>query len=63
MQYDIIALPEDQWKGKTIPLTTRSDSWFERIGFDTCCYTNDDIGKKEVRLNLGYFFHREPRRR
>lgn len=35
---------------------------FELIGFDTCCYTNDDIGKKEVRLNFGYFFHREPRR-
>ena len=35
---------------------------FELIGFDTCCYTNDDIGKKEVRLNLGYFFHREPHR-
>ncbi len=35
---------------------------FELIGLDTCCYTNDDIGKKEVRLNLGYFFHREPRR-
>ena len=35
---------------------------FELIGFDTCCYTNDDIGMKEVRFNLGYFFHREPRR-
>ena len=35
---------------------------FELIGFDTCCYTNDDIGKKEVRLNFGYFFHKEPRR-
>ena len=35
---------------------------FELIGFDTCCYTNDDIGKKEVRLNLGYFFHKEPHR-
>ena len=35
---------------------------FELIGFDTGCYTNDDIGKKEVRLNLGYFFHKEPRR-
>ena len=32
------------------------DNWLQ------CCYTNDDIGKKEVRLNLGYFFHREPRR-
>ena len=32
---------------------------FELIGFDTCCYTNNDIGRREVRINLGYFFHRE----
>ncbi len=36
---------------------------FELIGFDTCCYTNDDIGRREFRINLGYFFHREGRRR
>ena len=36
---------------------------FELIGFDTCCYTHDDIGRREVRINLGYFFHREARRR
>lgn len=36
---------------------------FEMIGFDTCCYTNNDIGRREVRINLGYFFHREGRRR
>ncbi len=35
---------------------------FELIGFDTCCYTNNDIGRREVRVNLGYFFHREGRR-
>ncbi len=35
---------------------------FEIIGFDTCCYTNDDIGRREVRINLGFFFHREGRR-
>ncbi len=35
---------------------------FELIGFDTCCYTNADIERREVRINLGYFFHREPRR-
>ncbi len=35
---------------------------FELIGFDTCCYTNNDIGRREVRINLGYFFHREGRR-
>lgn len=29
---------------------------FELIGFDTCCYTNNDIGRREVRINLGYFF-------
>ena len=32
---------------------------FELIGFDTCCYTNNDIGRREVRVNLGFFFHRE----
>lgn len=32
---------------------------FELIGFDTCCYTNNDIGRREVRFNLGYFFNRE----
>ena len=32
---------------------------FEIIGFDTCCYTNNDIGRKEARINLGFFFHRE----
>ena len=36
---------------------------FELIGFDTCCYTNNDIGRREVRINLGYCFHREGRRR
>lgn len=36
---------------------------FELIGFDTCCYTNNDIGRREVRINLGYFFHREAQRR
>ncbi|MBQ3797791.1 MAG: GNAT family N-acetyltransferase [Butyrivibrio sp.] len=35
---------------------------FELIGFDTCCYTNDDIGRREVRINLGYFFNREGKR-
>ena len=32
---------------------------FELIGFGSCCYTNDDIARREVRVNLGYFFHRE----
>ena len=36
---------------------------FELIGFDTCCYTNNDIGRREVRINLGFFFHREGRRK
>ena len=36
---------------------------FELIGLDTCCYTNDDIGRREVQINLGYFFHREGSRR
>ncbi len=36
---------------------------FELIGFDTCCYTNNDIGRREVRIDLGFFFHREARRK
>lgn len=28
---------------------------FELIGFDSCCYTNADIARKEVRLDLGWF--------
>lgn len=35
---------------------------FELIGFDTCCYTNSDIARREVRLDLGYFLHRDARR-
>lgn len=35
---------------------------FELIGFDTCCYTNNDIERREIRLNLGYFFNRDARR-
>ena len=28
---------------------------FGLIGFDSCCYTNADIGRKEVRLDLGWY--------
>ena len=28
---------------------------FTLIGFDSCCYTNDDLTRKEVRLNMGWF--------
>ena len=29
---------------------------FDLIGFDTCCYTNHDIERREVRINPGFFF-------
>lgn len=32
---------------------------FELIGFDSCCYSNRDLERKEVRIDLGYF----PRKR
>ena len=35
---------------------------FELIGLDTCCYTNRDVERREVRLNLGYFPDRETRK-
>ncbi len=28
---------------------------FELIGFDSCCYTNADVARREVRLDLGRF--------
>ena len=28
---------------------------FTLIGFDSCCYTNNDIDRKEVRFNMGWF--------
>ena len=28
---------------------------FQLLGFDTCCYTNRDIERHEVRINLVYF--------
>ncbi|MBQ4257723.1 MAG: GNAT family N-acetyltransferase [Clostridia bacterium] len=31
---------------------------FRLIGFDTCCYTNRDIERHEIRFNFGYFFDR-----
>ena len=29
MHYDIVALPKEQWKGTSIPLTTISDSYYD----------------------------------
>lgn len=28
---------------------------FTLIGFDSCCYTNHDLERKEVRFNMGWF--------
>ena len=28
---------------------------FTLIGFDTCCYTNNDLERKEVRFDMGWF--------
>ena len=32
---------------------------FELIGFDSCCYSNRDLERKEVRLDLGFFWRRK----
>lgn len=34
---------------------------FTLIGFDACCYQNDDLARKEVRLELGWFPKRRPK--
>ena len=28
---------------------------FKLIGFDTCCYTNNDVERREFKISLGYF--------
>lgn len=32
---------------------------FTLIGFDSCCYKNNDLERKEVRLELGWFPNRK----
>ena len=32
---------------------------FTLIGFDTCCYTNKDVERREVRFNMGWFPNQE----
>ena len=29
MHYDIVALPKEQWKGTSIPLTTQNGSYYD----------------------------------
>ena len=31
---------------------------FTLIGFDSCCYTNIDVERHEVRFDFGYFLHK-----
>lgn len=35
---------------------------FELIGYDSCCYTNRDIERKEVRFNMGFFLDKRDSR-
>ena len=35
---------------------------FQLIGYDSCCYTNIDIEKHEIRFNFGFFLHKKPGR-
>lgn len=32
---------------------------FELIGFDSCCYTNRDVERHEIRFDFGYFLHKQ----
>lgn len=32
---------------------------FSLIGFDSCCYKNNDISRKEVRFEMGYFLQKK----
>ena len=34
---------------------------FKLIGFDSCCYTNKDVERHEVRFDLGFFLDNSPK--
>lgn len=36
-------------------ITFYQQEGFEPIGIDSCCYSNHDLERKEVRINMGYF--------
>lgn len=35
---------------------------FELIGYDSCCYTNLDVERHEIRFDFGYFLDKRPGR-
>lgn len=35
---------------------------FQLIEYDSCCYTNIDIEKHEIRFDFGFFLHKKPGR-
>ena len=35
---------------------------FQLIGYDSCCYTNIDIEKHEIRFDFGFFLHKKTRK-
>ena len=32
---------------------------FRLVGFDTCCYANNDIARHEIRFNFGFYLNKE----
>lgn len=71
--YEIIELPKENGEGVAIPLVTKSDSFYDlkiepmdssgcKISLIKKRAANNDIKRREVRINLGYFFNREDRR-
>ena len=78
MEYQIIPLPKEEWKGTPIMMRYTTEEYydletqscnvraiafyrsqgFELIGFDSCCYTNLDVERHEIRFDFGYFLHK-----
>ncbi len=45
-EHAILELDRERWKGCPLPVSYTADS---------CCYTNRDLERKEVRFNMGWF--------
>ena len=61
MEYQIIPLPKEEWQGTHVPIRYTTEEYYDletTVGNDSCCYTNIDVERHEIRFDFGYFLHK-----
>jgi len=54
MQYDIIALPKDRWKGTAIPMTVRNGSYFRSLNTNTVSVQDDPDLAGQISITISH---------